>query len=198
MREKSLLIETKSNTEPSTFPTGCLNFILTAKEINGHMPSNFFTSNLLCYAWETSGQSWLWLVGLQPGSNHRREHNHSTNTNVSFIKIPWLYPPLRTPKYIRLLLKILSFIETLKPMADTRTSSNIFWSEASHLENSIVTFLEWPGLHKTCVECAIKSEHSPSPTHTGRLGQISLSRKSLGIFQRWNSFCFFNYEVAAH
>ena len=190
MREKSLLIETKSNTEPSTFPTGCLNFILTAKEINGHMPPNFFTSNLLCYAWETSGQSWLRLVGLQPGLELLPTIAENT--------IPWLYPPLRTPKYLRLLLKILSFVETLKPMADTRTSSNIFWSEASHSENSIVTFLEWPGLHKMGVERAIKSEHSPSPTHTGRLGQISLSRKSQGIFQRWHSFCFFNYEVAAH
>lgn len=39
---RRLLIKTKSSTELSTFPTVCLNFILTAKEINCHMPPNFF------------------------------------------------------------------------------------------------------------------------------------------------------------
>lgn len=39
---RRLLIKTKSSTDLRTFPTVCLNFILTAKEINCHMLPNFF------------------------------------------------------------------------------------------------------------------------------------------------------------
>lgn len=41
MQEKSSLIKTKNSTELPTFPTGYLNFILTAKEIKCHMPPDF-------------------------------------------------------------------------------------------------------------------------------------------------------------
>lgn len=89
---RRLLIKTKSSTEQSTFPTVCLNFILTAKEINCHMPPNFFLQTscaMLRKPQQKLAQASWSSAWLGINSHHHSEHTklqHNIDTNVNFFK----------------------------------------------------------------------------------------------------------------
>lgn len=88
---RRLLIKTKGSTELSTFPTVCLNFILTAKEINCHMPPNFFLQTscamlrkpqqkLAQVSWSSA---WLGINSHHHSEHTKPQQNIKTQMSIS-------------------------------------------------------------------------------------------------------------------